>query len=281
MPGNASSARVPAPLKWHGGKRYLARRIVALMPPHAHYVEPYAGGLAVLFAKPCEGVSEVVNDLNGQLTTFWTVLQDRWLFARFRRLVTVMPLSEVEWVDARSRLTILPPPRSPEDMVRQAVWFFVLSRQSLGGRLTGFTPLTRTRSRGGMNEQASAWLSAVEGLPAVHARLKRVVILNRSALDVLRTEDGPDSLHFCDPPYLPSTRTAPHAYGRFDMTEGDHRELLERLRSVQGKVMLSGYPSRLYDTALAGWTRYTFDVPNHAAMSGVKGRRIEVVWCNF
>ena len=38
------------PLKTHGGKRYLAERLVALMPPHTHYVEPFAGGLSVLFA---------------------------------------------------------------------------------------------------------------------------------------------------------------------------------------------------------------------------------------
>jgi DNA adenine methylase len=35
------------PLKWHGGKHYLAQQIVALMPPHTHYVEPYCGGEGV------------------------------------------------------------------------------------------------------------------------------------------------------------------------------------------------------------------------------------------
>ena len=64
------------PLKWHGGKTYLARRIVDLMPRHKTYVEPYCGGAAVLLAKPPtwraadlggseRGVSETINDLNG------------------------------------------------------------------------------------------------------------------------------------------------------------------------------------------------------------------------
>jgi DNA adenine methylase len=39
------------PLKWWGGKHYLARKIIDLMPRHLHYVEPYAGGLAVLLEK--------------------------------------------------------------------------------------------------------------------------------------------------------------------------------------------------------------------------------------
>jgi DNA adenine methylase len=63
---------VNSPLKWHGGKRYLAKRLVAMMPPHLHYVEPFAGGLSVLLAKDPEGVSEVVNDLDGELSNFWS-----------------------------------------------------------------------------------------------------------------------------------------------------------------------------------------------------------------
>ncbi len=84
------------PLKWHGGKHYLARRIVARMPPHTHYVEPYAGGLAVLLAKNPDGVSEVVNDLHRDLTTFWRVLQDADAFEDFRRAVEAVPFSEAE-----------------------------------------------------------------------------------------------------------------------------------------------------------------------------------------
>ena len=67
--------RVPNPLKWHGGKYYLASRIVDLMPPHTHFVEPFAGGLSVLLAKSPDGVSEVVNDQNSDLTNFWDVLK--------------------------------------------------------------------------------------------------------------------------------------------------------------------------------------------------------------
>jgi DNA adenine methylase len=53
------------------------------------------------------------------------------------------------------------------------------------------------------------------------------------------------------------------------------------VRQVKGKVMLSGYPSALYDEALNGWTRHTFDIANHASGSKKKGRETEVLWCNF
>ena len=116
---------ITPPLKWHGGKHDLAGQIVAIMPRHVHYVEPFAGGLAVLFAKRPDWVSEVVNDLHGDLTNFWRVLQDETKFAAFRRVAEAVPLSEVEWRDAGKRL-------DDPDPVRRAVAFFVRCRQSSG-----------------------------------------------------------------------------------------------------------------------------------------------------
>lgn len=74
-----------ATLCWPGSKHRLARRIVALMPPHTCYAEPFAGSLAVLFAKPFDGVAETVNDLDGRLINFWSVLREEDLFWQFCR----------------------------------------------------------------------------------------------------------------------------------------------------------------------------------------------------
>ena len=98
---------------------------------------------------------------------------------------------------------------------------------------------------------------------------------------MIRQHDGPATLFYLDPPYLHETRAAKDVYGRHEMSEADHRELLDTLLKCLGKVMLSGYPSALYDRALAGWTRHTFDLPNNAAGGKTKGRETEVLWCNF
>ena len=45
--------------------------------------------------------------------------------------------------------------------------------------------------------------------------------------------------------------------------------------------MLSGYPNDLYDGTLAGWSRHTRDIANHASGARTKGRETEVLWCNF
>ena len=109
------------PLKWHGGKYYLAKRIISLMAPHLHYVEPYFGGGAVLLARDpnrdwyrgaddCQdrapsyfkGCSEVVNDVNLELTNFWRVLQDEPSFRELQRRCQKTPFSQVEFLDAKA-----------------------------------------------------------------------------------------------------------------------------------------------------------------------------------
>ncbi len=145
-----------------------------------------------------------------------------------------------------------------------------------------FAPLTRNRTRRKMNEQASAWWNAIDGLPEVHERLKRVVILNDDALNVIRKQDGPNTLHYCDPPYLPSTRVSPDIY-EFEMTEDDHVNLLSLLNSVSGKVILSGYGSGLYDSILLEpqWRRLDREMPNHSGGGETKQRRTESLWLNY
>lgn len=260
------------PIKWHGGKHYLAPKIVALMPPHLHYVEPFAGGLSVLLTKDPEGVSEVVNDLNRELTNFWRVLQDECLFANFQRLCEATPFSRCEFEDSDE----------PSHLAHvEAHRFFVRVRQSLAGRSDTFAPLSKSRTRRGMNEQVSAWLTAVEGLPAVHARLKRVVVENLPAIELIRREDSPTTLFYCDPPYLHETRSTTTEYGQFEMSVIEHSALLAHLLGCKGKVMLSGYRSYLYDHILSSWHRHDFDLPNNASGAKTKERKTECLWCNF
>lgn len=267
------------PLKWHGGKHYLASRIVALMPPHVHYVEPFAGGLSVLLAKEPEGVSEVVNDLNRQLVNFWQVLACPVQFPNFLREVEATPFGEELWDNAGH---IIDPNGGCDDSAALAAAFFVRCRQSLAGRMAAFAPLSRTRVRRGMNEQASAWLNAVEGLPAVHSRLKRVVILNRDALDVIRQQDGADTLFYLDPPYLHETRASTDEYAH-EMTRKQHEELLSLLTTIDGKFVLSGYKSDLYVAVAAerGWHCRDFDLPNNSAGGKEKRRMVECCWTNY
>jgi DNA adenine methylase len=270
------------PLKWHGGKHYIASRIIDLFPPHTHYVEPFAGGLSVLLARDPAGDSEVVNDLDLDLTNFWTVLQHGRLFTEFHRRVSCVPFSSFEWADARAYLDCKPRCELGGADINRAVAFFVCCRQSLAGRMESFATLSRTRVRRGMNEQASAWLNAIEGLPEVHARLARVVILTGNALEVIRSQDGPDTLFYLDPPYMPDARTAPDVY-RHEMDRPAHVHLLELLSQVKGKFVLSGYSCKEYDafSERLGWHRISWKIANHSAGGKAKRQMVEVCWMNF
>ena len=182
------------PLKWHGGKYYLASKIVAMMTPHLHYVEPFFGGGAVLLNRdpgdpslwlpPHKGVSEVVNDIHGRLVNFWKVLQDPTRFAKFQRRLQGTPLARAEWEAAHAH-------EYGQDAVEDAVAFFIDCRQSRSGMMTCFTSVTRNRLRRGMNGNVSEWLSSIDGLPAVHARLQRVLIENMPAVDLIRARMSP------------------------------------------------------------------------------------------
>ena len=81
-------------------------------------------------------------------------------------------------------------------------------------------------------------------------------------------------LIYSDPPYLHATRTSKRRY-RFEYEESDHIELLQCLKSVPCNVILSGYPSALYDEQLSGWRTVELQVMNQG------GVRTEKLWFNF
>lgn len=87
---------------------------------------------------------------------------------------------------------------------------------------------------------------------------------------------GTEELVYCDPPYLLRTRTADKRYRyRFEYTDEDHIQLLNILMDLPCKVMISGYPSDMYDKALKGWNSLEIQVMNQA------GVRTEKIWFNF
>lgn len=290
----ATSAGVTSPpLKWHGdgGKTYLAKKIIELMPPRVknpnapaaddpgwvHYVEPFFGGGAVLLAQDPEGISEVVNDLNGELTNFWQCLQCERSFERLKRRLESTPCSQFEFNRSKNPIRF-------EDKydVGMAAAFFIRNRQSRQALGKDFATLARTRTRRGMNELPSAWLSAIDGLPEVHARLQRVVILNDDALAVIKQQDDTRTLFYLDPPYVHETRSATKAY-KHEMNNEKHESLLQTLGTIKGRFMLSGYSNPMYQVYADryGWRRVDFEIDNKSGGGKKKQMRTESVWMNY
>jgi DNA adenine methylase len=256
------------PFIYFGGKSILAGRIAASFPPHGHYVEPFAGSLAVLLAKPLSRM-ETVNDLDRGIVTFWQVLRERP--AELARACALTPHSLAEFQDADGD-------GEPCDELEAARRLWVRLTQGRGGTLknTGWRHFVDpSNSAFGMPDYLTAYVGRIA---AVAERLHRVSLECRPALEVVEWYGrSPDVLLYCDPPYLRSTRSS-GAY-RHEMTEDDHRALAGALRDAKASVVLSGYPSALYDELYDGWCRAEF-TSGTGQNAETWGNRTEVIWSN-
>ncbi|WP_170759960.1 DNA adenine methylase [Ruegeria lacuscaerulensis] len=252
-------------LRWHGGKWLLAPWIIDHMPEHRVYVEPFGGAASVLMRKP-RSYAEIYNDLDGDLVNLFEILRSD----KGEKLVSnleLTPFSETEFKSAYEA-TDDPMERARRLVIRSFMGF---GSAGASGQSTGF----RANSNRSGTTPAHDWCNYPDCLRLVIDRMRGVVVQSRPALEVIRQHDGPETLHYVDPPYMPETRDRGSDY-RFEMTVDDHRELLEFLRGVEGRVILSGYPTETYDQVLSGWRR----VARKALADGAR-ERTEVLWMNF
>lgn len=271
------------PIPYFGGKQLMAGKLLPLFPEHRTYVEVFGGAASLLFAKKPSPV-EVYNDLDSDLVNFMRVLRDRdGMFPDFYNRACLSPYSRKEWLFCRDHLNDDPNP------VERARRFFVLARFSFSGLVGNSFGIDITGSKRGMVQKASAYQGVLGILPRLSERLMSVLIENRDFRDIIRLYDTEQSFFYFDPPYLPETRRS-GAY-KHEMTEQDHRELVDILKTIRGKVMLSGYPNDLYDSL--GWNKREWLVTCHAAgrtgASNLQGigrvselqKRTECAWLNF
>jgi DNA adenine methylase len=262
------------PFTYFGGKTSIAPQIAALLPPHEHYVEPFAGSLAVLLAKRPSSM-ETVNDLDGDLMNFWRVLRDRP--QDLERVCVLTPHSRAEY------LACYEPAADDLERARR-VW--VNLTQGRGGQMrrTGWRYYADPSGGASMSGYLGAYVARL--MPAAE-RLKSVSLECLDALDIIRRYGShPGALIYADPPYLESVRTR-HTRGtvrgpqyRHELrTDDDHRELAEALSACAAAVVLSGYHSPLYAELYEDWNRA--QIGGHAG-NGIAGARLraEVLWSN-
>ena len=257
-------------LRYHGGKFRLAPWIQQFFPPHGCYVEPFGGAAGVLLQKP-RVYAEVYNDLDSDIVNFFRVLRDPGLRADLIEACRLTPYAREEFDQAYE---------PTDDMLERARRTCV--RAAMGFGSAGATKATtgfRTDTRRKYGTAQHNWADYPAAIAAIGERFAGVLIENRPAIDVLQAHDGPDTLHFVDPPYVHDTRVMRARGGyRHEMDDAAHVRLLNALQGVDGMVVLCGYRSDLYDSALASWERHE----TVARISAGRGTttRTEVVWLN-
>lgn len=251
-------------LRWHGGKWNLAPWIIAEMPAHRIYVEPFGGAGSVLIRKP-RAYAEVWNDLDDHVVNFFRVLRSERA-AELVQSLRLTPFSSIEFRTAYEAC---------DDEVERARRLVVRSFMGFGSnghnRATGF----RSNSNRSGTTPAHDWVNYPDALLSIIERLQGVVILHRDACEVMAGHDGPETLHYVDPPYMLDTRADATKDYAHELSNADHEDLLDFLDGLRGMVMLSGYPHDIYDHRLRHWTR----ISRKALADGARART-EVLWLN-
>ncbi|RFC65051.1 DNA adenine methylase [Fulvimarina endophytica] len=263
-------------LRWFGGKWRLAPSIVAMMPPHRCYVEPFGGAASVLLRKP-RAYAEIYNDLDDELVTYFRVLRDPEQASELIRRLELTPYARTELRSAYG--TSNDPVETARRLVVRSFQGFGANSahsESTGANSTGF----RSNSTRSGTTPAHDWRNLPACLPPLTERLRGVTIECGPAIKIMRQHDGPQTLHYVDPPYVHETRSRRNPYCkkhlyRHELSNADHATLLDALKSLEGMVIVSGYAHWLYDRKLSGWERRTFK----AFADGARERE-EVVWLN-
>lgn len=224
----SSSARSVTPLNgaapYQGGKRNLARRIIAQLEeiPHRTYAEPFVGMGGVFFRRRLAAPAEVINDRSRDVSTFFRVLQRHY----------VAFLDMMRWqLTTRAEFQRLcqTDPDTLTDLER-AARFYYLQRTGFGGKVKGRVF--------GVDVLSAARFDITKLQPALeelHARLSGVVIECLPYGEFITRYDRPATLFYLDPPYYGCE--GDYGVGLFERP--DFERLAEQLRSLCGRFVLS------------------------------------------
>lgn len=253
--------KITALAPWFGNKRTLAPKIVMELGDHSAYWEPFVGGFSIIMQKPVAG-HETVNDLHGDVINLARVVRNTkagsMLFRRLRRVW----LHEHVLAEAWDALAQLPVPMDEKSLsVDRAFHYFIASWSGRNG-FAGTRNVVGTRGIAvrwtpGGGGGGQRFMSAVESIPAWRHRMRRLVILQRDAFEVIsKIEDVDGVAIYVDPPYLSKDGEYEHDFSDGFMTQGnDHERLATALqRFKKARVVVSYYDAPALKSLYPGWT---------------------------
>lgn len=241
-------------IPWLGGKRSLAKRIAASLPPHTCYVEPFCGGASVFFAKEPSRV-EVLNDKHLGLMNLFRVVQRHW--QAFLDELGLVVASREHYEDCWDQPGLTD--------VERAARFYYRLKHTFGGKSHERSFGYGTGRKPGINPD-----TVRESIHEIHGRMKNVILECLPFEEVFRRYDRPHTLFYCDPPYYGLTGYGP----ALPFEKADHERLAEILKGVQGQFVLS-INDHLFVRKLYSWgkvrrvkVRYTISRKKGGGPSG-------------
>ncbi|WP_121616683.1 DNA adenine methylase [Virgibacillus halodenitrificans] len=262
----ANTKSITSPIKWFGGKHYMAKEIISLLPNHKVYVEPFGGGGHILTQKKSSKI-EVYNDIDADLVNFLMVLRNR----RDELIERLADLPSSRFLCQKWQREPL-----PEDELERATKWFYLLRQRISPRNASLVSGWRASKD---ISTAVDYQNALKKLKAFEERWRRVMIECVDFRRVFEIYDSPDTVFVVDPPYV-----GKESQYKGNFSYQDHVELAEILSNIQGNAIVTYYECDLVNRLYSGWNRVKKD--GYVGSSVVKNkekRKIEkeLILMNF
>ena len=260
---------VKAPFGWPGGKSKSLEQILPKLPYYKKYIEVFGGSGAVLLARS-KSKFEVYNDRFGGVCDFYRCMSDPVLYKKLEeRLHYIIHSRELFYLYHDTWENIL-------DIVERAArWYYLI--------IFSFAAKGKTFGRSLNTSMCSKHDTHLDAFPLIHKRLQGVLIENLDFRHVLSDFDSPDTVFYCDPPYIGTYNSS----YKHEMSVEDHRDLLSCIFKCKGFVALSGYSNELYDSYSWDnkyiWEQYVPTatgacVDNHLSHATERGHVKEVLW---
>lgn len=269
-------------IKMFGGKFYSCQWIISHFPKNYEkltYIEPFIGGGSVFWNKNPSNV-EIIADKNPDIINIYYAIQC-YGDSILDTLNTIQYTKENFLASFTVRLNSY----AAETVIAAAANEIVKRRFSRGGLCKTWAWSNRIRGR--MAGEINSWNTYRAEFQTYIDRLQmdddglRIELDTEASYFLEEYQDNPDVLFYLDPPYMHNTRTATKCYGKYEMSDDEHVALLKLCLAQKGKVLISGYDSKLYNDMLGDWNKDTKNMPNHSGQNKSKQRRIECLWANY
>lgn len=264
-----------SPISWYGGKYYMANKIIELIPEHKIFVEVFGGAGHIVLKKDRSEI-EIYNDIHEGLYLLFKYLRDNELREVLIKDIQLTPYSRQEFEESKDWV-------NETDEFEKVRKFYVRTMQAVGGN--GGWSYAKSQSRRGMSQAVSRWLGNTENnLIDVIERLIELQIERLDYKKCIEKYDTKETLFYIDPPYFPDTRNMNKGY-QHEMTVEEHKELIDLLIHIKGKVILSGYNNEVYYKLKDhGWKEIElgeFAKRSMKSNDGKLDKGSEIVWINF
>lgn len=263
--------------KTHGGKFYLCDRIIKLMEFRPIYIEGFAGGMSV-FLNIDEKFDKIfIFDKDPNIIYVWKALQNRG--DEIRKVLLKTSYNEQNF---KQSFKYIDEYKNNPDDDWYPIHLIIKNRFSRGGLGKDFA--YSNRLRGGRPGDENAWINNIDKqLPRVIEKIQGVHFECGNFLDLVskyKLNEESNAIFYDDPPYIKSSRVSKDAYGQYEMSDQQHLDLLQNIKTFKGISYISGYNSELYNRELYGYKRYDWLIANHSSQqrNTKKPRKREIVW---